>query len=102
MLNLEKSMSRRPICPETGDCELDAALAASFPASDPVAALEPAGARPGPGRPPRRARARSSSAPPRAAGPPGAPAPPRPAAARLRMRERERSCSSTRRMEEKP
>lgn len=70
MLNLEKSMSRRPICPETGDCELDAALAASFPASDPVAALEPAAERP--------------------------------VAGRLRMRELERSCSSTRRMEEKP
>ncbi len=40
-------MSRRPVRPEvTGDSALDAALAASFPASDPVAALEPAAERP--------------------------------------------------------
>ena len=49
-------MSRRPTRPEeTGDSALDAALAASFPASDPVAALEPAAER---ARipPPRRVR----------------------------------------------
>ncbi len=44
-------MSRRLDCPQqTGDRALDAALAASFPASDPVAALVPAPERRPPGR----------------------------------------------------
>lgn len=50
MPDLENSMSCRPTCPEIGDGPLDAALAASFPASDPVAALEPAAERPAAGR----------------------------------------------------
>jgi len=44
--DLEETMSRRLTRPEeTGDSALDPALAASFPASDPVAALEPAAER---------------------------------------------------------